>query len=314
MNKRHLKPWRFIYFGCIPKLIRKKIEKKFDKEIQLQVYKSWETCIDLYCDKKLEKFEILPKKELRNKKIIWQYWAQGFDLNTPEIVQLCRKSVEKYKGQYEVILIDDTNIQEYLTLPAFVWEKRTLKQFKHAFFADLIRLALLYAYGGIWLDATILLTSPIPNNILGKNFFMYQREKKSVQNQKIWQKLNSNYFSWEPDHYVRVLNSIILAEKEHREVQICLDLILNFWKSQNTIPHYFFFQIMFEVLKNKKLIEIDIVDDTKPHLMLNLLQKNEYNFESMCEIFQQTSIHKMTYFKKSKNIEKYYELILKNLN
>ena len=41
------------------------------------------------------------------------------------------------------------------------------------FFSDLLRVALLKAYGGVWLDVTILLTNRLPGKYEKLDFFMF---------------------------------------------------------------------------------------------------------------------------------------------
>ncbi len=115
--------------------------------------------IDAYEKKSLSFFDIKPKKDLVGKKIIWQYWGQGIEEDViPLMVKKCFKSIDDFKQDYTIIRLDENNISEYIDFPDFIWTKKKNKEFKHAFFADLIRLALLDVYGGIWMDATILLT------------------------------------------------------------------------------------------------------------------------------------------------------------
>jgi len=289
---RVLKIFRKIF---IPRAIRKKAD--FENNLQLKgiVSDKWRQFISAYLNGNLDKFEITPKKKLDTEKIIWQYWGQGINNNLPEVVKICFASADKYKDDYTIIRLDDNTLQEYLDLPNFVWERRKNPEFKHAFFADLLRLALLSTYGGIWIDATVLLTSEINKKLLDQDFFMFHRSN-SAQDKKQWENFNSNYFGWSDEHKVNVLNSFIISKKNNHVVKICLDIMLNYWKTQNHIPHYFFFQIMFDVLKNDylNLDEFIIVDDTFPHLLqLKLNQKfNEVDYKS---IVKQVNIHKMTY-------------------
>lgn len=291
---------------------RKALEKKVDIEQQNQVAKSWQAFIELYYDDKLENFSLKPKKIFNDDKIIWQYWGQGISEDKlPESVQLYFKSIDKHCKNYKTIRLDDSNIHEYLDLPPFVWDKKNFEDFKPAFFADLLRLALLDVYGGVWLDATIYLTAPLPNMLEDNDFFMYQRAK-NTQNKQQWINFNSYYFNWDSNHKVNLLNSVIFARKNNPVIHTCLDLILNFWKTQEYIPHYFFFQILFDTLIKDKLAshQCSIVDDTKPHSLISVLQ-NPYNDFQYQEITSQSSIHKMSYIKEIK-AGSYYEYLLKN--
>lgn len=306
------KPKRFFYYLSTPRDKRKKFEKEADTHQQLQVAKCWEQFIQLYFNNKLTSYSFKTKKLFSHEKIIWQYWGQGVDsLDLPDIVKLCFKSVDKNRGEYTVIRLDDSNIRDYLDLPEFVWEKRVNPQFKHAFFADLLRLALLEVYGGVWLDATIYLSSPLSDLTSQTDFFMYQRDTTKTE-REAWISFNRHYFSWEESHKINVLNSIIYAKKQSYVIHTCLNLLLNFWRTQEHIPHYFFFQIMFDSLINNQLAnyQCEIVDDTKTHLLLKALDK-QFDKNYFQEIVTQTNTHKLSYNKQPKELS-FYQYLLEN--
>ncbi|MCD8236260.1 MAG: capsular polysaccharide synthesis protein [Prevotellaceae bacterium] len=135
--------------------------------------------IDDY-NKEAKDVSLLPaKKNLQGKRIIWQYWGQGYsNPDMPELVRICLDSVEKYceGGEFLLIRLTDENISEYIDLPEYVESKR--KSFPVAVFSDLLRTCLLTCYGGCWLDATVLLTGRIPEKYWNYDFFMYRRDEK----------------------------------------------------------------------------------------------------------------------------------------
>lgn len=216
----------------------------------------------------------------------------------PEVVQIGFRSIEKYQGDYQIIRLNDDNIHEYLDLPEFIFEKRKNPEFKYAFFTDLLRLALLDVYGGIWIDATILLTAPIPEKLTSLDFFMFQRDINS-NNKHLWAKTDA-YFNWASKHHINHLNSFIIAKKNNEIIHICLNMLLHFWQTQNRIPHYFFFQIMLNTLQKEYGYSSELIfDDTVPHLLHKVIKK-KFNAEKYQSILDQTSVHKLTYTKKYK--------------
>lgn len=75
----------------------------------------WEPIIKRYSEGILPVYDTREKKYLNNKKIIWQYWGQGLDKeNLPEIVRICFASVDKYKGDFEVIRLSDDTVSDYI--------------------------------------------------------------------------------------------------------------------------------------------------------------------------------------------------------
>ncbi|KES10094.1 Capsular polysaccharide synthesis protein [Snodgrassella alvi SCGC AB-598-O11] len=303
-------PFRMFYFCFVPKIIRRKISFKAELDRKAVLAQASKNFLELYFKNKLSKFNLKPKKILTTDKIIWQYWGQGIDnILLPETVKICFKSIDIYKEDYQVIRLDDSTIGDYLDIPDFVWAKRKNKQFKFAFFSDLLRLALLDVYGGIWIDATILLTNPIPETIKKMNFFMFQRDK-NTPNKIFFEKYNNHYFGWNEHHHVNVLNSFIVSDKKGVIVHILLDLLLNFWKTQDKVQHYFFFHIMVDELfkyEEYKKNNCPVFDDTLVHIIQSKMHES-FNPEEFELIKQKTSIHKLTYVKKTKK-NSYYEHI-----
>lgn len=87
----------------------------------------------------------------------WSYWAQGLREIDP-IVQLCLDSW-KSRGRFEaVVVVDSESVYNYLpegTLPA------TFSSLPFQLQSDFVRLALLHEHGGIWMDASTLVTAPV---------------------------------------------------------------------------------------------------------------------------------------------------------
>lgn len=301
-----------VYRTFVPKKTRNSIEVYVDRKQQNYTSNKFKEFIEYYFNTRLSKFNLSPvQPELVNKKIIWQYWGQGID-KCPDIVTKCFKSVDEFKNDYQVIRLDDSNLFDYLNLPEFIYEKRKHKEFRPAFFSDLIRLALLDVYGGIWLDATILLTDFIPSKIKNMDYFMYQRDHLA-SNKEMWIKYDPLYFDWDKKHKVNVLNSIIISKPKNIVIHTILDLLLNYWATQNHVPHYFFFQILYEELITDKLIQFkcEIIDDTLPHLLQTMLN-DSFDQGNFKKIIEKSSIHKLRY-KEDMSPNTYYTYIMKKL-
>ena len=304
-------PWRTFYSTFVPKAQRKLAQKQANDLQKKHVAQLWNLFLKDYFNGELEYFQLKPKKQFSDQNIIWQYWGQGFAAaQQNQTVKLCFASVDRFKGDYQVIRLDDENIKDYLDLPDFVWEKKKNPVFKPAFFADLIRLALLDVYGGVWIDATILLTAPIDSEILQQDFFMFHRVD-TTENKEFWINFNADYFAWHDEHYINVLNSFIVGKKDNQSIHICLDIMLNYWKTQTAIPHYFFFQIMFDVVSHYDAIENNMLsrDDTLPHL-LQIRMNELFQLEDYQQITQTIGIHKLNYIQ---TVVKgsFYEYLLK---
>lgn len=260
-----------------------------------RVAKFWKPIIADYFDGKIEKYHLQPKQQI-SEKVIWQYWGQLNDGSPlPAVVQRCFDSVDKYKGDYQVIRLNDDNIKDYLDFPDFVWKTENEAKFSKVFFSDLLRLALLHVYGGVWLDATILLTAPLPEEFSSQDYFVFQRSDDEP-NKSFWAGPHTSYWSWDPRYRVKMLNSIIFAKKVSVVITTMFDLILHYWKTQDKIINYFFFQILYDELVNGHLksFKCSIVSDTLPHILRVLIDGNSYM--PLADLLKKVNMHKLTYF------------------
>lgn len=307
LKKLYQHPYRLFYFAFTPRKIRKQREFRANLAQQSQVAQDWRNFISAYFNNQLGSFQVKPKQNLGTNKIIWQYWGQGLD-DLPPMVKLCFNSIDKNKGDYQVIRLTDETLTQYLEPPDFIARKRLNPEFKHVFFSDLLRLALLSAYGGIWADATILLTSPINDTISERDFFVFERAN-TAENKEFWKCFNPSYFSWEENHRVNMLTSFIIAKKESGLLNHCLQLLLNFWSTQDRIPHYFFLQIMYDVL-TKEFIQRQhpSIDDTLPHQLISIIN-DQFDADKYKQITETNNIHKMTYIA-NVQLGSYYEYLL----
>jgi len=260
-----------------------------------RIAKFWQPMIKDYFDGKIEKNSLKAKQQI-NGEIIWQYWGQQAEnVPLPATVQRCFNSVDKYKGDYQIIRLNDKTISDYIDFPEFIWKKEGEAKFSRVFFSDLLRLAVLHVYGGVWLDATILLTAPLPKELSEQDYFVFQRSDE-VPDKSFWAGPHTSYWSWDPRYRVKMLNSIIFAKKGSTMVATMFDLILHYWKTQHKIINYFFFQILYNELVNGRLknLRCTVVSDTLPHILRVLVDGKDYM--PLKELLDTVNIHKLTYF------------------
>jgi len=290
------KPYKYIYKEMMPKKLFNKIQNKTYFKTQKMVGEDWDRVLKEYFTNKIETEQIKPKKTFNNEKIIWQFWGQGWDFEKlPDVVKISYKSVEKYKKDYEIIHLDMNNINDYLEIPAYILKKVENKKMGFAHFTDIIRLALLYNYGGVWIDATILLTDYLPQEYFEMDYFMFQRDD-NLENKKDWEDYDDFYFSWNNEMKVRVLNSIIFAKKNNEIIKTLLDMLLIFWEHNDLVPNYFFFQVLYtELIENYyKKKQCKIVSDTLTHELIRVWF-DKFSQEKLDEITNRNNVHKLTY-------------------
>lgn len=147
---------------------------------------------------------------------IWVMWYQGIE-NAPKIVQCCVESIKEHSAGHEVIVLSESNLFEYIALPEFIIEKFRKGYISNTHLSDMVRLSLLYLYGGAWLDATLLVTNDIPEQYFRKELFSINFGKNSKDpshgrwttfcffaqkgNVLIEQTLKYHYFYWMQEDY-----------------------------------------------------------------------------------------------------------------
>jgi hypothetical protein len=234
-------------------------------------------------------FDLTPKKRFDTDRIIWQYWAQGYE-DVPPVVRQCLLSVEKYAAGYTLVRLTDENLSEYLDLPEFVQQKRAA--FSRAFFSDLLRLMLLRTYGGVWLDATVFLSAPLPEEYLNYPFFVFRRDP-AEPNLRYWQNTYAYYFGWAKGFRVNMLSSIMYARKGGKTALDLCNYLLLWWKGHTDLPDYFFLQILFDVYEGRE--SYPLVSDTLPHYLQQSVNDPSFRLMAREDILKNIPIHKLTY-------------------
>lgn len=103
---------------------------------------------------------VFPESQSFDNRKIWVCWLQG-EANMPDIVRTCYNSVKANADGREVVLITNENVEKYISIPKFIKDKVNNGKMSRTHFADYIRISLLKNYGGLWIDATVLVTDKI---------------------------------------------------------------------------------------------------------------------------------------------------------
>lgn len=144
LKKRHI-----LISGWIQKNLKSEIEQELKK----------------LAKNKLLYNQLSSKIEMENYPI-WVLWWQGED-TMPDTVKKCYHRLQKNKN---VNLINKNNLCNYIDLPKELFNKFNDKKIPIQTISDIIRLKLLYEYGGLWIDSTMFLVGDIPE-LSGFDFF-----------------------------------------------------------------------------------------------------------------------------------------------
>ena len=88
-------------------------------------------------------------------RIVWTYWAE---LPAPDLVARCLRLWQRLAPDHEIRLVDRSTAARWLDSPLDVAAFDALPPYRQA---DWLRLQLLIAHGGIWMDGSTLLTASL---------------------------------------------------------------------------------------------------------------------------------------------------------
>ena len=212
----------------------------------------------------------------RNKNI-WICWFQGLE-NAPEIVKTCVNSVYEHMQGYNITLITQENLFDFISLPQFIIDKWKKGIISNTHLSDIVRTELLIKYGGLWMDATTYLTAPVPEYIFNSKFFLFRNGSKND--------VTITYNSW-----------FIYAGQDNRVLKTVRDLLYKYWEKSKKLKEYFLWHIFVTMVYGKWRQDFEnmpyIMDEITLHLSRSILC--EYNEEHFKAITGITPIHKLSY-------------------
>ena len=232
---------------------------------------------------------------------VWVCWFQGMD-NAPVLVQKCYKSLKQNLSNYDIILITEANMLEYVQFPDYILSKWHIGQISNTHMTDLLRLELLIRYGGLWLDATVLCTSSdLPAYYFNSDLFLYQCLKPGRDG-----------------HCSYVSSWLISAKSNNKLLMATRFLCYEYWKKNKNMVDYFLLHDLMSIVFDyypedwKKIIP---VDNATPHILL-LRLFDQYDEEVWQAVKEKNPFHKLTYkFENGQTKLKgtYYDVLLKCL-
>lgn len=218
-------------------------------------------------------------KRIKNN-TIWICWFQGINY-APSIVQTCVKSIKKNIPDKEIIILDNSNYKDYVSLPKFIMDKYNEGKIGSAHFADLLRLALLIKYGGTWIDSTVLCSSAnIPRYMLDSELFLFQTLKPGLNG-----------------HPTAISNWFITAYSNNSILRLTYSLLLEYWQSNDSAIDYFIFHDFFQLaIESYPELWKNVVPTSNemPHILL-LRFGMRYDEKFYNNLLSQSCFHKLTY-------------------
>lgn len=209
--------------------------------------------------------------------------------DAPEIVKACISSIVDNKpDEYEFIIIDDFNYSHYIDLPKYIIEKYQSGYISKAQFSDILRVNLLYTYGGIWIDATIFLTKNIFKKI-DSDCRYFSIANTSSDMTGISQGRWAGYF--------------IYAKEKKPAFKLLVDFFNSYWRKENNLIDYFLIDYAISIVYDRcndfsEDLEKNSFDGRHRYNLDQLLLSNKYDDCYMGKIFKENpGIYKLSHKK-----------------
>lgn len=209
----------------------------------------------------------------KNSKYIFWCWLQNKE-NAPILYKSTLNSLYRNAKNHTIIIINNTNIKNFIKIPTYILEKYKKKYISNAHFSDILRLELLIKFGGTWIDSSVLLTK--------YNYKIFKQDLFFFRNPFNNSIIGSNWF--------------ISSEKSSPVLKTTRDLIYEHWRINNKSINYFIFHIFLTFSFNryfKDYTNIPYYSFIEVHYLFTELIKR-YNRLKYKIILKVSDIHKLT--------------------
>lgn len=171
---------------------------------------------------------------------IWVFWFQG-ESAAPLFIQEAISNIRRNAGKHPVHIVMLDDLHTYIEIPQKILRLFHEKKISAAAFSDVIRIWLLERYGGIWLDATMVITHPFPDTIFEVPFWTAKNQHVSPAYDSRWIDISAweGYFLASQPHSLHFKFLKSCFEEYYRQYDQVLDYLLinHFAKiARETVP------------------------------------------------------------------------------
>jgi len=220
----------------------------------------------------------LPHGEIPKK--IWICWWDGVD-KMPPIVKACYNSVLLHADGFQVTVITKHNYNDYTSIPCHIMEKVNNKTMTLTHFSNIIRVSLLYRHGGLWLDATYLVTSTI--NLNNNSFF-------TINNVASYNARNISKGRWQGNCIATVPNFYFF--------EFVFEFLCEYWRKYSFLITYHLYDYSINLAYDSFPIVKQVFDGICPINKNDILKDNlkyEYEPHIFKKAIEDTVFHKLTW-------------------
>ncbi|MFT8638488.1 capsular polysaccharide synthesis protein [Bifidobacterium sp.] len=222
---------------------------------------------------------------------IWLCWLQGEESAPPLVKELISNTRRRASG-HEVVLLTESNIQDYCDIPEFIIQKHRQGLMPVQQFADILRTSLIHQKGGLWIDATMLLLRDIPDEVFSLPIYNVKG-------------LNPNFtgFRRVPDADLYQCY-FIAGHKDSVTYSFINQCLLKYWSRYDTLIDYFLISYLFKIARESIppcSYEFELLPNNNQNceLLNELLSKQSQDGNQDCKnlLSSETWLYKLTWKK-----------------
>ena len=176
-------------------------------------------------------------------RVIWSLWLQGWE-NAPDLVHACGASWWHHNRDWNIHYVTRDSLGEFIELGSL--DRILEKNLPGDALSDVIRLALLRRYGGVWVDSTAYCLRPL--------------------DEWLHQATPTGFFAFNRPGPDRMLSSwFLVADQELYIIDQWLKSVETYWQNRSERDNYFWLHQLFEKIYNADL-KFRMIWDATPKL------------------------------------------------
>lgn len=213
---------------------------------------------------------------------IYTMWLQGIE-NAPQVVKMCINSMKQNLNGNELVILDENNIEEYVSMPTDIKKKFDDLVFTKTLMSDLVRCSLLAENGGLWLDATVFVSKAIMNDVANMPFYTVVRneaKEKDISNK---------------------ISPFLIGGCDTRLFCFMRDMLYEYVRNETDLMNYLLIENIFSIAceKDTQIREcVDTLFQNKQDILgLEKILEKPYEQEKLNCVLEQTPFHKLSWKK-----------------
>lgn len=235
--------------------------------------------------------------------IIWTCWLQGIE-QAPELVKACLASQKRCLNTGEHRALSVEIYHKWVEIPDFIEQKYKKGIIPAALFSDILRLAVLKKYGGIWMDASVLCTG-FDNEVLKKQWDSIMGSELTIP----------RYYARGAKVATGLSNWFIAARPNNVIISVVYDMLVAYWRDFDCAIDYYMMHLFLEMaLKASMGVENKMPKlNSRYCFLLGNSLKMDFDKGAWDDLIAHVGIHKLNYRKAeevSRNNNGYYSHVL----